>query len=245
LGAKHANVITAARSVAELNAVADEINQLGGNALAVPTDITNPAQCKNLVDETVAKFGRLDILVLNAGTSMWSAFEDIEDTSFFSTIMETNYTGAVNCVHAALPELKNSQGLIAAVTTAQALMGFPYHSGYAASKHALQGFLDTLDIEMEGAVHFLNIYLGWIRDTNLRSKAYGAAGQILGQEQRQHNKESVSLDECTTAIIRAMEREKKKMYLPAKLKLVPFLKVFLPRYLRHKVFKAVRKQDQE
>lgn len=234
-------MVAAARSADKLKAVTDEINQMGGQALAVPTDITDQGQCQNLVDETVARFGRLDILVLNAGISMWSAFEDIQDTSFLSEIMETNYTGAVNCVHAALPMLKNSRGLITAISTAQALMGFPNHSGYAASKHALQGFLDTLDMEMNGAIHFLNIYLGWIRDTNLRSNAFGAAGRPLGQAKHAHNKESVSLEQCTTAIIRAMEREKKKMYLPVKLKLVPFLKVFSPGYLKRKVRKTMRK----
>ena len=108
---------------------------------------------------------------------MWSPFEEITDISFFDDLMSTNYSGAVHYIHAALPQLISSKGMIVSCSTAQALVGFTNHSGYAASKHALHGFLDTLDMELNGKVQFLEACLGWIRGTNMRSNLLAQAGQ--------------------------------------------------------------------
>lgn len=171
---------------------------------------------------------------------MWAEFEKIEDVSFFKTLMDVNYTGSVNCVHAALPKLKKSEGVIAAITTAQALIGFPHHSGYAASKHALHGFLETLDMELEGKVHFLNAYLGWIKGTNLRQSAFGADGSILGQKRHGHNSYAIDLEECTAGIVQAITSDKKRAYIPKKIKLIPYLNVFAKNWLWRKILKNVR-----
>ena len=189
-----------------------------------------------MVQQTIDAYGSIDILVLNAGISMWAEFEKIEDISFFNTLMAVNYTGSVNCLHAALPELKKSGGKIAAITTAQALIGFPHHSGYAASKHALHGFLDTLDMELEGKIHFLNAYLGWIKGTNLRQSAYGADGSTIGEERHEHNHHAIDLEECTSGIVRAIKSNKKTV-------LIPYLNVFAKNWLRRKILKNVRDHD--
>ena len=145
---KHGSkVVCASRRKTELNRVTKLINESGGNSISVQTDITNLKECKSLVNVSIENFGKIDGLVLNAGISMWARFEDITDISFFKNLMDVNYHGAVNCVHAALPHLKESSGKIISCSTAQALMGFPSHSGYAASKHALHGFLSTIAIE--------------------------------------------------------------------------------------------------
>jgi len=178
-------------------------------------------------------------LVLNAGISMWAPFEEMEDVSFFRQLMETNYMGAVHCCHAALDHLRSSNGLIVSCSTAQALMGFPNHTGYSASKYALNGFLESLEMEMKGDIHFLYAILGWIQGTNLRSNAYGADGQKLGISKRKHTKQSVLLEDCVNAIISSMERNKRTMYIPWKLRLIPFLNIFFKGYLTRKVTKAV------
>ena len=78
---------------------------------------------------------------------MWAPFEEISDISFFNDLIETNYKGAVYCVHSALPHLILSQGMIITCSTAQAIVGFTNHSGYAASKHAVEGFTKAMAIE--------------------------------------------------------------------------------------------------
>ena len=140
-------VVCAARRLDELERVCGIINDAGGKSIPIQTDITVLSQCQNMVDQTIKTFGRVDGLILNAGISMWARFDEISDIGFFQDLLNVNYLGAVNCVHAALPHLKKSRGKIVSCSTGQALMGFPRHSGYAASKHALHGFLSTLAIE--------------------------------------------------------------------------------------------------
>lgn len=211
--------------------------------MVIPTDITQVADCRNLIQKTVQSFGSVDMLLLNAGVSMWAAFEKIDDVSFFKTLMDVNYTGCVNCVHAALPELKKVNGKIAAITTAQALIGFPHHTGYAASKHALHGFLETLDMELEGKVRFLNAYLGWIKGTNLRSSAFGADGGKLGEARHDHNRHAIDLEDCTTQIVKALQSDKKSVFIPRKIKFIPFLNLFCKKWLWKKILKNVRAHD--
>jgi short-subunit dehydrogenase len=170
---------------------------------------------------------------------MWARFEEITDIEFFHELMNTNYMGAVNCCHAALPYLKKTRGKIVSCSTAQALMGFPNHSGYVASKHALHGFLATLSMELKGEITILEAVLSWIRGTNLRSNAFGSDAKPKEESSRKHTQESVSLEECVEEIIHAIEKDKSTVYIPNKLRLIPFLNVFFKQYLERKVNSAI------
>src|SRR5271169_6744786 len=106
------NVVLAARSEDELRALAA---RCGPNALAVKTDVTEPAQCEAMVKAAAERFGGVDVLVNNAGISMWARFRDITDLSMFERIMRVNYLGMVYCTHFALPHLVTSRGLIVGI----------------------------------------------------------------------------------------------------------------------------------
>ena len=235
LALKGAKVVCAARRNDELERVCNSISSSGGSALAVQTDITDLEQCRTLVQGALAAYGRIDGIILNAGVSMWARFEEITDIEFFRELMNTNYMGAVNCCHAALPYLKEVRGKIVSCSTAQAIMGFPNHSGYVASKHALHGFLSTLAMEHKGEITILEAVLSWIRGTNLRGNAFGPDGKKHGQSSRQHSNESVSLEVCVEKIIHAIERDNTTIYIPKKLALIPFLSAFFKRFLEWKV----------
>lgn len=240
LAASGANVVLAARNKSKLNQVHDKIQSSGGSSLVIPTDITDYNACKHLVKETILKFNQIDSLILNAGVSMWAFFDKIEDPIFFKNLMEINYTGAVNCVHTALPHLKRVRGSIVSITTAQAIMGFPAHSGYAASKHALHGFLETLELEGQGSVHFSNIYLGWIKGTSLRQNAFGADGEKIGESSHNHDGKAIDLDTCIKKIIQSIRKDKRQSFIPAKLKFIPFFNLFARGWLHRKALKAVK-----
>ena len=242
LASQGAIIVLAARRNSKLKSIIKEIEESGGEAIGIKTDITKSIECKNLIDETINQYNKIDLLLLGAGVSMWAPFEEISDISFFNDLIETNYKGAVYCVHSALPHLILSQGMIITCSTAQAIVGFTNHSGYAASKHALHGFLDTLDIELNGKVRFLEAFLGWIRGTNMRSNAFGPDGKKMGETKRKHSKNSVSVDDCSERIIRAIKKDKKTVYIPWKLKLIPFLDLFFGKYLRNKINKAVNSE---
>ena len=218
-------VVCAARRLDELERVCETINNSGGKSIPIQTDITILEQCQNMVEQTIKTFGKVDGLVLNAGISMWARFDEISDIGFFKDLLNVNYLGAVNCVHAALPHLKKSRGKIISCSTGQALMGFPRHSGYAASKHALHGFLSTLAIE--------------------NKNAFGPDGKKQNTPPRKHSKESIALDVCVQKIIRAIERDWRTAYIPLKLRLIPFFKAFWRWYLEFRADRVMEKPQQK
>jgi len=242
LSLKGAIVVLAARRNSKLIKIKEKIENDGGTCTGIKTDISKKLECKNLINETINLYGKIDLLILAAGVSMWSPFEKITDISFFDDLMATNYSGAVYCIHAALPYLISSEGMIVSCSTAQALVGFTNHSGYAASKHALHGFLDTLEMELNGKVKFLETCLGWIRGTNMRSNAFGPNGTKMGDSKRKHSSNSVELEVCTDKIISAIIDERKTIYIPWKLKLIPFLDLFFGKSLRRYITKAVNSE---
>ncbi len=184
----------------------------------------------------------MDFLVACAGVSMWAKFEQVQDLSVFRRLMETNYLGVVNCVHHALPHLKKSRGMIVAISSIQGKIGVPLHTGYVASKHALQGFLAALRTELD-EVHILTVMPHWLRGTGLRQQAFGKDGKTLGASSRSHSKESISLEDCSRAVIRAMGKRKRELVIPAKLRVLPWLSLIHPKIVEFLVKRKVEEQE--
>ena len=90
---------------------------------------------------------RIDVLINNAGATMWSRLDELEDEAVLERLMRVNYLGAAWITRHALPALKASRGRIVAISSLAGLAGVPTRTGYAASKHAMTGFFDSLRIE--------------------------------------------------------------------------------------------------
>jgi NAD(P)-dependent dehydrogenase (short-subunit alcohol dehydrogenase family) len=103
MAAQGARLALAARNQEQLEAVAAGCRDHGGTAVAIPTDVADWGQAESLIQKTVEEFGRIDILINNAGISMWSLFDQVEELKVFEQIMQTNYMGSVYCTHFALP----------------------------------------------------------------------------------------------------------------------------------------------
>lgn len=225
-------------------AVAARCRAAGARALSVTGDVTVPEDCQRLLASTVAEYGRVDYLIANAGISMWSRFEDVEDLNVFRRLVEVNYLGALHCVHFALPELRKTGGMIVVISSIQSKIGVPLHTGYVASKHALQGFCETLRMELEGSgVDILTVMPHWLRGTELRDHAFGADGRPLGRSSRGHSRESVSLDDAVHAILRSIGRRRRTLIIPWKLKALLALNLLCPRLAESIVKGAVGKQN--
>ncbi|MGC8660612.1 MAG: SDR family NAD(P)-dependent oxidoreductase [Desulfomonilaceae bacterium] len=100
----------AARDQERLEKVKSECETRGGRAITVRTDVGQQAQCAALIEETGRQFGRIDVLVNNAGITMWARFEDIQDLGMIERIMRINFFGSVSCTYYALPYLKQAKG---------------------------------------------------------------------------------------------------------------------------------------
>jgi short-subunit dehydrogenase len=179
LAQQGANLVLAARNQAALETTAEACMKAGGKAIAVPTDVSNSEACHNLIESAVKTFGAIAGLINNAGISMWARFDQVTDLSIFEQIMQVNYLGAVYCTHYALPYLKESQGLLVAISSLCGKTGIPTRSGYVASKHAMQGFFDTLRIELRGTgVDVLVVSPGFVA-TDIRQHVLGADGNVV------------------------------------------------------------------
>jgi len=135
---------------AKLDALTTSLRATGSEVLALPVDITDAAACKSAVTATLAQFGALDGLINNAGISHRSLLADT-DPDVIRRVMEVNFFGAANLTQAALAQILARQGFIVAISSVAGFSPLTGRTGYAASKHALHGFFDSLRSEVEGA----------------------------------------------------------------------------------------------
>ena len=121
----------------------------------------------------------------------------------------------------------------------------PLHTGYAASKHALQGFCDSLRMELKDVdVGVTTVLLHWLRGTELRNNAFGGDGRPLGETSRKHSEESVTLEDASRAIMDGMIRRERQLYIPGKLKLLVGANALCPTLAEWVIQGKVSREDQ-
>lgn len=205
LSARGARLMLVARNRERLDSL---VAELPSPAFAYPLDLTELDQLPKLVEATLAQFGRLDRLILNAGITMWSTVEELTDLSVLERVMRVNYLATAHLAHAALPALKQSRGHIAVVSSLTGLTGVPTRSGYCASKHAVMGFFDALRIELRGSGVDVTVLCPDFVVTQTHKRAMGADGQPLGQTPMQESK-IMTAEQCARAMVRAIEKRQR------------------------------------
>lgn len=144
-----AKVVISARSQSGLASLADEISQFGGEVLVVPADVSSFEQVRAIADKTVNHFGRLDTWVHLAATAVIAPFEQTTPEEF-KRVIEVNLMGQVYGAMAALPHLRREgRGALIHVTSVEAHRSLPLQSSYSASKHGVEGFVDSLRVELK------------------------------------------------------------------------------------------------
>ena len=241
LAAGGARLALAARDRERLESLAQECRARGGDALAVPTDVTNTQDLEWLVSETLKTYGGIDAVIHNAGTTMWSRFDALKDLEIFERVMEVNYYAPVRLTALTLPHLKQSRGLIVAVASLAGLTGVPERSAYAGSKHAMIGFFDSLRIELAGSGVDVSVIAPDFVVSEIHKRAIGPDGEPLGTSPMQQSK-IMTADECARQIVRAMEKRQRLVLMSARGKLGMWLKLLAPGVIDRMAAKAIRQR---
>jgi short-subunit dehydrogenase len=143
-----AKLVLVARSEEVLGDVARTIEEQGGEAVAVAADVADRAQLQNAADTAIARFGRIDTWINDAGISIYGLLQDVSEEDS-RRLFDVNYWGLVHGSLIALPHLAASGGTLINVGSEASDVVIPYQGMYAASKHAVKGFTDALRIEVE------------------------------------------------------------------------------------------------
>jgi short-subunit dehydrogenase len=230
------NLVLAARGLAALEAVATAIRNQYNNikVLTVQTDVSQAEDCQALIQAAIQEFGRIDVLINNAGISMRAPVVDVE-IEVLERLMNVNFWGSVFCTKAALPYLLTSKGCIVVVSSIAGFKGLPERSGYSASKFALHGFFESLRIEMmPHGVHILLACPGFTQ-SNIRQTALRADGRIQAESPIDESK-IMSAAAVADAIYEATIRRKHTLILTLQGKLTVWLNNFFPRWMDKKVY---------
>jgi short-subunit dehydrogenase len=220
-------LVLAARNRAALEGVAGACSALGAHTLVVPTDVAVQQQCRDLIAQAVARFGRIDALINNAGRSAHALFEEVEDLGWYEELMRINLWGSVWCTHAALPHLKAARGSIVAVSSLAGLVGVPGRTAYGATKFAMTGFFEALRVELKGAGVSVTTAFPGVVATRIRHHGFDAAGKQPGTSALKEDA-AMPVEQCAKLIIAGMNGRAREVVMTFKGKMGRFLKLVAP-----------------
>ncbi len=219
LAREGARLALAARRRPALEAVAQEVQTLGGEALVVPTDVTDQAQVQRLVQQTLDHWGQVDILIANAGAYIRKPVRELT-VADVERSMAVNFYGALYAVLAVLPHmLERGRGHIVLVTSMDGKKGIPPDAPYVAAKFALSGFGDVLRQELHGTgVGVTTVFPGRV-DTpliqNLKVPWISA---------------KIPPEHVARAILRGIRRRQPEVIVPWQARLLIYAHVLSPRF---------------
>jgi len=233
-----AQLILSARNEVEINRVGAACLKAGASHVLVqPLDLEQHEQIPGIVAQVLKKVGKLDILVNNGGISQ-RALAMETNLAVDKKLMDVNYFGAVALTKALLPNMKTHQlGHIVTITSLTGKFGSPYRSSYAASKHALHGFFDSLRAELhDSRIKITLICPGFVR-TNVSKNALKGDGGQLGTMDEATEK-GMQPDYLAHKILQAIQQGKEEAYFGGKEVLGVYVKRFFPRYFSNIIRKA-------
>ena len=179
LAKKGADIALVARSESGLQGVATHLSELGTRTLVFPVDLGQAAQREKLITGVLKEFGKIDVLVNNAGLEMEGAYAELSWPSIRETI-EVNLIAPMALTHLVLPEmLKRKEGHIVNIASIAAKSGAPYAATYSGTKAGLAEWTRALRLELSGTgVHFSTIFPGYVRDVGMFAK-FGIKSPLL------------------------------------------------------------------
>lgn len=239
---KGAWLTLASRNVKELEEVSRHCQQRGGKAIVIPTDVSIQSHCQNMIESTIAEYGRIDTLINNAGFGLALRFEELKDLALFEKLIQVNFLGSVYSTHFALPYLKKTRGRLVSISSLLGKFPSATADGYSASKHAIVGFFDSLRLELaDSGVSVTIAFPGWVK-TGMSSRFIRANGMPTG-EISIHEKSGMPVATCALLIMKAITKRKKEIVMTGKGKLGLWLKLIAPKVLDRIILNSIESRD--
>jgi short-subunit dehydrogenase len=239
---RNSKVVMAARSEDKLKKIEGELRIRGLEAYAVRTDVSKVDDCRNLIEKTIEKYGRIDILINNAGISMRALFDSVE-VSVLRQLMEVNYWGTVYCSKYALPYLVKSRGSLVGVSSIAGFQGLPGRTGYSASKFALHGLLESIRIEnLKNGLHVMTLVAGFTK-SDIRKRALNKNGEPQGYTPRDEEKHMMP-EQVAKAVIKALKKKKRNKIMTLEGQLLALFQRIIPTLCDRVAYRRLsREQD--
>lgn len=238
-----AHLVLAARREEPLREAAAECEELGGSAMAVPTDVTDETAVQNLADTATGTFGTIDTWVNNAAVTQFGRFEETPPEAF-RQVIETNLFGYVYGARAALPVFReHGQGVLINMASVVAEAGQPYTSAYVVSKYGIRGLSTSLrqEFAVDGAgdIHVCTI-LPAVIDTPLFNHAANYSGQAVKAMPPVYSAERVA-----RAVVRCARNPKPEIFVGNSGKMISFQHKLAPRRTERQMAKTVHRRHFE
>ncbi len=241
LAKRGANLVLGARqyvALCEITAALETKYQI--KALAVQADVSKEEDCEQLVKQTLVTFGKIDVLINNAGLSMRALFNDL-DLSVIKNLMDVNFWGTVYCTKYALPEILKTKGSIIGVSSIAGYRGLPGRTGYSSSKFAMNGFMESLRTELlKTGVHVMVACPGFTT-SNIRVAALSKDGAAHGETSMEEGK-MMSAEEVAARISDGILKRKRTLIMTRQGKLAVWMNKLFPAFTDKKVFELFAKE---
>jgi NAD(P)-dependent dehydrogenase (short-subunit alcohol dehydrogenase family) len=218
-------VVVGARRTERLEQAVDRLRAGDGRAEAVTMDVTREADVDRLVARAEEVFGRVDIVVCNAGFGFYGTADDTP-RDVMQRLMDVNFMGTFHAARAALPRFrKQGHGHLVIVSSIAGRRGIPYMSGYCATKAAQVGFAESLRSEFSGTDIHVSVVFPVSTTTEFRQameRDFGHGVSGLGPRQ--------SVDDVAAAIVACLRRPRPEVFPHRKSRALAILNVIAPRF---------------
>ncbi|MBS1486096.1 MAG: SDR family oxidoreductase [Bacteroidetes bacterium] len=239
-GKNGSKILITGRNAADLEKTVDELKRKQIEAAGFVADVSLEDDNKKMAAEAIRLYGRIDVLINNAGITMRALFEEV-DLAVVKKVMDINFYGVLFATQACLPQIIKNKGSVIGISSIAGFRGLPARTGYSASKFALNGFLEVLRTEMlHKGVHVLTAAPGFTT-SNIRKRALTKDGKAQGESPRAEEK-MMTAEACAQHIYKATIKRKNFLILTTQGKLAVWLNKLFPRLADKLVYNAMAKE---
>lgn len=239
-GLRGSKILVTGRNKTQLETTVETMRSKGIEIEGFVGDVSLENDNLMMAKMAISKFGRIDVLINNAGISMRALFEDV-DLAVVKKVMDINFYGALYATKYCLPEIIKSRGSVVGISSIAGYRGLPGRTGYSASKFALNGFLEVLRTELlKRGVHVLTACPGFT-SSGIRKNALTKDGSQQGESPRAEE-EMMSAEECARHIYRATVKRRRELILTSQGKLTVWLNKLFPALADRMVYNVMAKE---